>query len=134
MPEPTAILATDCGSTTTKAILIERVDDHFRLVGRAEAPTTVEAPFDDVTMGVRNAVRELEDLTSRTLLEDAGIIVPHQGDGRGVDYFVSTSSAGGGLQMLVSGVVKSMTAESAQRAWGSFVSGISLVPPITFLI
>jgi uncharacterized protein (TIGR01319 family) len=33
-----------------------------------------------------------------------------------VDLYISTSSAGGGLQMMVSGVVKSMTGESAQRA------------------
>ena len=34
----------------------------------------------------------------------------------GVDLYLSTSSAGGGLQMLVAGVVRSMTAESAERA------------------
>jgi uncharacterized protein (TIGR01319 family) len=34
----------------------------------------------------------------------------------GVDVYVSTSSAGGGLQMMVAGVVKAMTGESAERA------------------
>jgi activator of 2-hydroxyglutaryl-CoA dehydratase len=29
-----SILATDCGSTTTKAILIEQKDGHYRLVVR----------------------------------------------------------------------------------------------------
>jgi len=57
-----SILATDCGSTTTKAILIKKVEDEYRLVVRGEAPTTVEAPFDDVTKGVLNAVEEVEDL------------------------------------------------------------------------
>lgn len=109
------ILATDCGSTTTKAILIERVDGEYRLRVRGEAPTTVEAPFEDVTRGVLNAVREVEELSGRTLLEGEEIITPRQGD-RGVDIYVSTSSAGGGLQMMVAGVVKSMTGESAQRA------------------
>ena len=46
------ILATDCGSTTTKAILIEYVDNEYRLTHRGEAPTTVEAPVEDVTRGV----------------------------------------------------------------------------------
>ena len=55
-----SILATDCGSTTTKAILIEKRGEHFRLVVRGEAPTTVEAPFEDVTRGVLNAIREVE--------------------------------------------------------------------------
>ena len=36
------IVATDCGSTTTKAILIEKLDGHYRQTHRGEAPTTVE--------------------------------------------------------------------------------------------
>jgi activator of 2-hydroxyglutaryl-CoA dehydratase len=50
------IVATDCGSTTTKAILIEKVGDEYRQTYRGEAPTTVEAPFEDVTRGVLNAI------------------------------------------------------------------------------
>jgi len=111
-----SIMATDCGSTTTKAILIEKVNGEYRLIVRGEAPTTVEAPFEDVTMGVRNAVGEVEDLTGRTFLDENGVIVPRRADGSGVDVYLSTSSAGGGLQMMVAGVVKTMTAESAQRA------------------
>jgi uncharacterized protein (TIGR01319 family) len=37
-------------------------------------------------------------------------------DDIGVDAYVSTSSAGGGLQMMVTGVVARMTGESAERA------------------
>ncbi|MCL5038848.1 MAG: glutamate mutase L [Firmicutes bacterium] len=115
-PEINSILATDCGSTTTKAILIEKVNGEYRLIVRGEAPTTVEAPFEDVTMGARNAIREVEELTGRHLLSEEGVITPRQADGSGVDIYLSTSSAGGGLQMMVAGVVKNMTAESAQRA------------------
>lgn len=113
--EVRSILATDCGSTTTKAILIERRADGYRLVARGEAPTTVEAPFEDVTRGVLNAVRELEEVVGRRLAGPEGILTP-MADGAGVDLFVSTSSAGGGLQMMVSGLVLQMTGESAQRA------------------
>ena len=118
MPLPAdigVILATDCGSTTTKAILIERRSGSYRLVVRGEAPTTVEAPFEDVTRGVLNAVREVEEQSGREILDGERIVSPADG-GRGVDLYVSTSSAGGGLQMMVAGVVKSMTAESAERA------------------
>jgi len=115
MAEATRIVATDCGSTTTKAILIERVDGEYRLRGRGEAPTTVEAPFDDVTVGVLNATGELEELTGRRFLAEERVRTPLDGE-VGADLYLSTSSAGGGLQMLVTGVVKSMTAESAQRA------------------
>jgi len=110
-----SILATDCGSTTTKAILIEFIDGEYRLRFRGEAPTTVEAPFEDVTRGVLNAVMEVEELSSRKLLEGEKIITPHKNN-EGVDLYVSTSSAGGGLQMMVAGVVKSMSGESAERA------------------
>ncbi len=115
MAEAERIVATDCGSTTTKAILVERVDGEYRLRGRGEAPTTVEAPFDDVTVGVLNAVGELEELTGRRFLAEERVQTPAEGD-VGADLYLSTSSAGGGLQMLVTGVVKTMTAESAQRA------------------
>ena len=110
------ILATDCGSTTTKAILIEKKGDEYRLIVRGEAPTTVEAPFEDVTMGVLNAVGEVEDLTGRKLLDEDGKIISPAKDNVGTDLYISTSSAGGGLQMMVAGVVRSMTAESAERA------------------
>ncbi|MHB9022622.1 MAG: glutamate mutase L [Armatimonadota bacterium] len=117
MPETIrTIIATDCGSTTTKAILIEGDGREYRLLARGEAPTTVEAPFADVTIGVLNAISELEDLTGRTFIRDGGLIVPREDAQTGIDAYLSTSSAGGGLQMLVAGVVKSMTAESAQRA------------------
>ncbi|MGQ0811776.1 MAG: glutamate mutase L [Nitrospiraceae bacterium] len=113
------IVATDCGSTTTKAILIEKLGDEYRQTFRGEAPTTVEAPFEDVTRGVLNAIAEIEELSGRTILKGDRIITPNkaaQGDPKtGVDIYISTSSAGGGLQMMVTGVVQNMTGESAQR-------------------
>jgi uncharacterized protein (TIGR01319 family) len=109
------ILATDCGSTTTKAILIQKEGDEYRLKVRGEAPTTVEKPAEDVTRGVLNAVGEVEELTGRKLIADHKVLVA-EGKNEGTDIYMSTSSAGGGLQMMVAGVVKTMTAESAQRA------------------
>jgi uncharacterized protein (TIGR01319 family) len=114
-PNLKVILATDCGSTTTKAILIEKIGDEYRQTYRGEAPTTVEAPFEDVTKGVLNSISEIEDLSGRKFLDGEEIIHPANGD-TGCDIYISTSSAGGGLQMMVAGVVKQMTAESAERA------------------
>ncbi|MDO9119107.1 MAG: glutamate mutase L [Nitrospira sp.] len=110
------IVATDCGSTTTKAILIEKVGDEYRQTFRGEAPTTVEAPFEDVTRGVLNAIAEIEELSGRKILDGETIITPCRDAKTGVDIYISTSSAGGGLQMMVTGVVQNMTGESAQRA------------------
>ncbi|PKM97898.1 MAG: methylaspartate mutase [Elusimicrobia bacterium HGW-Elusimicrobia-3] len=108
------IIATDCGSTTTKAVLIEKKGDTYRQTFRGEAPTTVEAPFEDVTKGVLNSITEVEELSGRKLLDGEKIITPNSGN-TGADIYVSTSSAGGGLQMMVAGAVKAMTGESAQR-------------------
>jgi len=52
MPKPIrTILATDCGSTTTKAILIEKQGDEYRLVTRGEAP------FDEIGIGATVRIR-----------------------------------------------------------------------------
>ncbi|MCI4457904.1 MAG: methylaspartate mutase [Desulfurococcales archaeon] len=118
--EPRFILATDVGSTTTKARFFGKINNEWRFLASGEAPTTVEKPVEDVTKGVRNAVREVEELTGHKILDDSSeelkFIMPYRGGREGIDIYVSTSSAGGGLQMLVAGVVKTITAESAQRA------------------
>jgi uncharacterized protein (TIGR01319 family) len=110
------ILATDCGSTTTKAIMIEQVDGVYRQTCRGEAPTTVEEPFADVTVGVLNALTEIQEVSGRRLLDDDGAIIRPATADQGCDIYISTSSAGGGLQMMVAGVVREMTAASAKRA------------------
>lgn len=110
------ILATDCGSTTTKAILIQKVGDSYRQTHRGEAPTTVEEPFADVTMGVINAVTEVGELAGRRFVGDDGRLIQPATETEGCDIYISTSSAGGGLQMMVAGVIKEMTAASAKRA------------------
>ena len=92
------ILATDCGSTTTKAILIEKRGDEYRLVCRGEAPTTVEAPFEDVTIGVLNAIAEVEELSGRTLLRDGagepGYLLLDEAVRQGLARVTEVSAAG----------------------------------------
>ncbi len=115
MGETTRILAADVGSTTTKTVLFQKTANGWEIAGKMIAPTTVEAPDSDVMIGLRNAVSKLEKRTGLRLLEGLRLLVPASG-GQGVDLFAATSSAGGGLQMLVTGLVKTMTAESAHRA------------------
>ncbi len=111
------ILVTDVGSTTTKARFFSNESGEWRFIVAGESPTTVEAPYEDVTMGVQNAVREVEELIGHRILarDGGGIIVPYDGH-EGVDLYCTTSSAGGGLQMMVGGFIKAITAESANRA------------------
>ncbi|MBD3236889.1 MAG: hypothetical protein GF330_09305 [Candidatus Eisenbacteria bacterium] len=102
--DPRTFCITDVGSTTTKAILFRREADRWRY-HRREAATTVEKPHEDVTIGVQQAFRALEQDTGLTLLS---------GDAPAVPY-LSTSSAGGGLAMVVTGLVRRVTSRSAER-------------------
>ncbi|GAH78890.1 unnamed protein product [marine sediment metagenome] len=94
------IMVTDVGSTTTKARFFKKFKKDWSFIVTGEAPTTVEAPYEDVTLGVRNAVREVEELTGHQILSDdgKGIIVPCK-ENVGVDLYCTTSSAGGGLSV-----------------------------------
>jgi hypothetical protein len=57
----TGFVVTDVGSTTTKAVYFKGAPE-WRFF-RAESPTTVEKPYEDVTVGV---VRALEALEAKT--------------------------------------------------------------------
>ncbi|MBN2526146.1 MAG: glutamate mutase L [Deltaproteobacteria bacterium] len=107
---------TDCGSTTTKAILIEQIDGVYRQTYRSEAATTVEAPVADVTVGVRRALLDLSAVSGRRLIDESGDIIRPVSGSDGCDMYMTTSSAGGGLQMVVLGLVKTISAASAEKA------------------
>jgi uncharacterized protein (TIGR01319 family) len=104
-PDPTEFCITDVGSTTTKALLFLREAGTWRCF-RHETPTTVEKPHEDVTVGVLDALRGLEKLSGHALVRDGAPAVP----------YLTTSSAGGGLAMVVTGLVHNLTACTAHRA------------------
>jgi uncharacterized protein (TIGR01319 family) len=76
----------------------------------------VEEPVADVTVGVINAATEVGELAGRRLVNDQGELIRPARGNEGCDIYISTSSAGGGLQMMVAGIVREMTAASAKRA------------------
>ncbi|MFO8145020.1 MAG: glutamate mutase L [Candidatus Syntrophosphaera sp.] len=112
------IVITDIGSTTTKALLIDNSGNTPELLGIAHSPTTVEAPRNDVRAGIREAVSGLEEKSGLPLLaESKGKDELAWTDD--VSYF-TTSSAGGGLQILVIGLTLFDSASSAKRcAYGA---------------
>lgn len=117
------VVVTDCGSTTTKAICFAIQSGAWRVISRAEAPTTVEKPVADVTIGVSNALRAIgKELGIQIVYEEhSSQISLHLEDVSSNDTlspqeYLSTSSAGGGLQMVVLGLVSKITAKSAERA------------------
>lgn len=105
---------TDVGSTTTKAILLDLGDGTPALRALYSSPTTVEQPFNDVRFGVKRAVIGLEKEAGTELLMDRSD-TPELIFANGIRY-LSTSSAGGGLQILVIGLTLFDSASSAKRA------------------
>ncbi|MBD3235186.1 MAG: hypothetical protein GF330_00590 [Candidatus Eisenbacteria bacterium] len=101
------LIVTDVGSTTTKGLLLQHDAGGYRIRARHAVPTTVERPLEDVTIGVRRAIAALAEQTRLDLQ-------PSEGAPR-VPY-LTTSSAGGGLQILVFGLTSHETGRAAQIA------------------
>ena len=117
-----SVLAIDCGSTTTQALLVDRVGHEYRLIARAEAPSSKEPPWNDIVVAVRQAVSKLTEITGWRLLDEAGqIITPERQDG-GVDAVVAVASASEPLRTLAIGLRRDISLESARQALaGSYV-------------
>jgi uncharacterized protein (TIGR01319 family) len=112
-----SILVADCGSTTTRVSLIDLAGSEFRLVAGAETSSTVEVPWSRISIAVREAVRQIEELTGRRLLdEEEQLILPEREDGGGVDGFVATVNAAVPLRLAVVGLIRSLSVESLLKA------------------
>jgi len=107
-------LITDVGSTTTKAILIENDVANPRILGIKHAETTVEEPFNDVCIGVHEVIKQLQEQVGILLLA-ANSSASMLNFAPNIRY-LTTSSAGGGLQILVVGLTLFDSASSARRA------------------
>jgi len=114
--QPESFLAADIGSTLTRVCLIDRVEGIYRLVARSQHPTRGEDGI-DAKQAVVGAVRRLEEIAHRTLLDDAGeMISPERDDGTGVDAMVACSSAAKPLRCAVIGLTADLSLQGAVRA------------------
>lgn len=117
---PTSILVADVGAVATKVGLIDLVAGEYRLVGATRTISTVDAPHDDVMLGVRQGVMQLEALTGRRLLDaQNALIQPTRADGDGSDAFVAVTSAALPLHAVVIGLSRDYSVASAQQAVNS---------------
>jgi hypothetical protein len=121
-----SILAIDVGATTTRAVLFDVVEGQYRFVASAQAPSTAEAPFKDIGIGVREAISNLQQITGSPLLgeHDNNLIAPAQPDGSGVDAVVATISAGPAVKTVVVGLLSDVSVQSARRLAESTYSRI----------
>ena len=114
-----SILALDCGSTATQALLIDRVNADYRLVARSEAPSTVEPPWNDLMASVRQAIVQISAITGLPLLNQRGQIITPQQQSGGVDAVVVVTSASPPLRLLLAGIMRDISLDSARRAISS---------------
>ena len=121
-----SILAIDVGAVVTRALLFDVVEGQYRFVASGQAPSTAEAPFKDVGIGVREAIINLQKVTGAILLgpHDNNLIAPAQPDGSGVDAVVGTISAGPAVKTVVVGLLSDVSVESARRLAESTYSRI----------
>jgi hypothetical protein len=121
-----SILAIDVGATMTRAVLFDVVEGQYRFVASGQAPSTAEAPFKDIGIGVREAILNLQKVTGATLLgvHDNHLIAPSQADGSGVDAVVGTISAGPVVKTVVVGLLSDVSVQSARRLAESTYSRI----------
>ena len=112
-----SILAADIGSTLTHVCLIDLVDGVYRFVAHSETTTTIGQPEDDVVIGLRRAIRHIERITQRHLLDELEeIITPEQSLGEGVDAFAAVSNAADPVRCCLIGLTADLSIETAHRA------------------
>jgi uncharacterized protein (TIGR01319 family) len=107
------IIIIDTGSTTTKALLLHRENEEYSIRSLQFSATTVEKPTEDVNFGVLASIKKIETDTGLKLLEPDSNetnlnFVPDT-------ICLATSSAGGGLQILVIGLTLFDSASSGKR-------------------
>lgn len=118
------ILAADFGTASTRVSLFDVVEGVYRFIGHGEAPSTVGPPYQEASEGMRHALLELQAITGRAMLDDnARLVMPATADGRGVDTFVATASAGPAVRAVLLGLLPDVTLESARStAATSYIS------------
>lgn len=107
-----AFLVADVGSTMTHVWLVDAVDGETRLIGHAEAPSSVPATGDAII----EATQRIEEQTGRRLIDNNTLVTPKQAEGDGVDGILVCSSAAGVMSLIIAAVAGDISARSAQRA------------------
>ncbi len=128
-----SILVADCGTVFTKVSLLGLVEGQYRLIARGEAPTTVVAPYQDITKGVIQAINKIELITGRHFVSNGRIISPEQPTGNGVDLFVAAISSGGPIRFIVLGAVSSKLEELAAQAVSGLYAQTLALPATSYL-
>ncbi|MBP8250950.1 MAG: glutamate mutase L [Herpetosiphon sp.] len=126
--EPAALLLVDIGTLFTHVAYVESVLGEYRLVARTQTLSTLELPDSDPWIGILKAVRELEQITARSLTRDDAPIMPHMPDGSGIDAMIVVTSAAGTLPLVTAAIANDTTGSSLRRvAHASYTAILDMV-------
>lgn len=109
------ILAADCGTSVTKVALIEQSDDRYKFVVQTQVASTHNSPWNDVTLGIVDALEILERKTGYALLSQAGEPLIPRINGKGVDALTVVVSAADPLRVLPVGLMNDVSLNAARR-------------------
>jgi hypothetical protein len=100
-PPCESLLIADLGRGSSRAYLLEQIGGSFRFVAKAEGPTTAEPPFEDLTIGWNQLLRQLEWESGRRLTERDNLLIPQLERGDGVDAMLVCSGHGEPLRTVI---------------------------------
>jgi hypothetical protein len=118
VPPARTILGADFGSVHTRVIFIDQVGGQYRLVARAQALTTADPPFGDVTIGLIRALDQITNLIGRQFMAGDQIAIGSGGP-VGADQFVATASGGRPMRAVLVGLMPDVSMASGRAALAS---------------
>jgi hypothetical protein len=120
-----SLLVIDVGAVSTRAMLFDIVDNRYRFLAAGSSPSTVGAPYHNISEGVRRALDQLQSISGTLLIgPDEQLIMPANPDGSGVDLCAATISAGAPLNVVAVGLLEDISVESARRLASSTYSKV----------
>ncbi len=100
-PPLESLLVADLGRGLSRAYLLEQISGAFRFVAKAESPTTADLPFEDLTIGWAQLLRQLEWETGRKLTDRDNLLIPQIERGDGVDAMLVCCGHGEPLRAVM---------------------------------
>ena len=134
--EAYSVMALDIGTVHTRALLFDVVEETYHFIAAGVALSTSEPPLNDIGLGVQDAIRDLQQLTGRILLnQENSLILPSQVSGEGIDRIYITYSIGKALAIATFGLMGDVSLQSinklAATVKGQVVQNINLNDPRT---
>jgi hypothetical protein len=96
-----SLVVADFARGNSRAYLLEEIGGAFRFVAKAEYRTTADLPYEDISQGWRQLLRQLEWVSGRGLTVRDKLAMPQLASGDGVDGLLICASLGEPIRVAV---------------------------------